>query len=165
MSTALNNRPFRIILKQGTDAHLHLANTWLQQAELAFTTDTQQVWICVDAANTKMPLGGPRITLPAVTANTTATVPAGYVIDDVFIQETAGNAVTGGIKIGTVSGGTQIAASIAVPANSFTRTLPGSLTTSGPFSPTLAQTIYIQAVTAWNAANVNIIIPLNRAIA
>ena len=72
--------------------------------------------------------------------------------------------ITGGIKIGTSSGGTQIAAAITVNASSFTRTLPGSLTTSGPFSPTAAQTIYIQAVVAWNSANVNIIIPLKRAL-
>lgn len=136
--------------------------------ELEYANDLQQLFIStsisVAGLAALMPIGGPRINLQGVTGNTTASVPAGYVIDDVFIQETAGNAVTGGIKIGTTSGGTQIVTSITVGANSFTRTLPGSLTTSGPFSPTAAQTIFIQAVSAWNSANVNIIIPLKRAI-
>ena len=159
----LDDRPITIQLRQGTDANLVKSTTYAIEGEQLFTTDTLQVFVA-DGSNNKNPVGGPRINLQGVTGNVTASIPAGYCIDDVFIQETAGNAVTGGIKIGTSSGGTQIATAITVGASSFTRTLPGSLTTSGPFSPTVAQTIYIQAVAAWNSANVNIIIPLKRAL-
>lgn len=149
--------------RQGLDANIVKSTTYFQQGEPGYTTDTKQLFIA-DGSNNKNPVGGPRINLAATVANITASVPAGYCIDDVFLQETAGHAVTGGIKIGTTNGGTEIATAITVGANSFTRTVPSALTTSGPFSPTVATTIYIQAVTGWNSASVNIIIPLKRAI-
>lgn len=43
--TELNNRPFSIILKQGTAANLALADTWLAQGEPAYTTDTKSFYI------------------------------------------------------------------------------------------------------------------------
>lgn len=156
----LNNRYWTIQFASGTYAAMALAywNTFVP----LYTTNENQLYV-TDASGIPHPVGEPRIELAATVANTTASIPAGYCIADVFMRETANHAVTGGIRIGTSAGGTQIVASIAVGALSFTRTLPGTLTTSGPFSATVAQTIYIETVTAWNSASVNIIIPLKKA--
>jgi hypothetical protein len=158
----LNDQTWIIQVKRGLSTDLPGSGEFAV-AEPAYTTDEKQVYIA-DSLGAPHPVGGPRIVLPATAADITASIPAGYCIDDVFIQETANNAVTGGLRIGTTNGGNEVVASIAVGALSFTRTLPGGLTTSGPFSPTAAQTIYIQAVTAWNGAIVDIVIPLKRAI-
>ena len=55
-------------------------------------------------------------------------------------------------------------ATIAVGANAFIRVLPLTLTTSGPFSPTVAKSIFIEAVTSFNSASLNIVIFMKRAL-
>jgi hypothetical protein len=159
----LNNRDWVIRVRRGVVADFPLLVGMMWEGELAYTTDEKQLFIG-DENNNPQPVGVSRLALAGVAGNASAIVPAGYVIDDIFIRETAGNAVTGGIKIGTTAGGTEITASIAVGANSFTRTFPATLTTSGPFSPTATQTIFFQAVTAWNSAIVDIVVRLKRAI-
>ena len=140
-----------------------MLTTYFNTFEPLYTTDEDQLYI-TDANGNPSPVGDPRVELDSTTGNITASITAGYVIDDVFIQETAGHAVTGGIRIGTTSGAADIATAIAVGANSFTRTLPGALNTSGPFSATDARTIFIQAVSAWNSASVNIVIVMRKAL-
>lgn len=54
--TELNNRPFTIVLRQGTQADLNLSTTYLAKGELAYTTDTFQVYIG-DGTN-KLLIGG-----------------------------------------------------------------------------------------------------------
>lgn len=95
----------------------------------------------------------------AVTANTTVDLPAGYTLERIHVRNNTANAVTGGIKIGTTSGGTQVVTALAVGANAYADIAP---TISG-FSAT-ATTLFIQAVTAWNSASVDIIISLRRGI-
>lgn len=162
---SLNNNTWRILLKRGLQADVATAaaNGVFDEAELFYATDTHQVYI-EQASDTYSPVGGPRIPLAGITANTTASIFAGYVIDDIFIYNNTANAVTGGLKIGTTNGGTEVATSLAVAANCLSRVMISSLNTTGPFSTSAAQTIYIQAVTAWNSANLDIIICLKRGI-
>lgn len=99
----------------------------------------------------------------AKTANFTMAVPAGMVIRDIFVRETAGNAVTGGLKFGTSSGGTQVVTAFAVAGNSFAAVSASDIS-ARLFSATSAQTLYVQAVTAWNSASVDVTVTLDRAI-
>ncbi len=53
----LNNRPFTLVLRQGTLTNLELSTTYLTQGEPVYTTDTKQVFIG-DGTN-KLFVGGP----------------------------------------------------------------------------------------------------------
>ena len=92
-------------------------------------------------------------TVTAANANTTAIVPAGYRIVAITFKETANHAVTGGVKIGTTSGGTDVVTAQAVTANASGFVADASLLKT-MFSMTTAQTLFIQPVSAWNSANV-----------
>ena len=99
--------------------------------------------------------GVANIRLPGVTTNTTVTVPAGYRVSDICFTETAGHAVTGGINIGTTSGGTDVVSGFAVGAFSFN--CVGSSLLKHTFSQLAATPLYIQAASAWNSASVNVV--------
>lgn len=88
-------------------------------------------------------------------ANFTMTFPANAIIDDIVIQETAGNAITGGVRIGTTNGGTDVAVAIAVSALSL-QVVPDALILSNVFSTSATQTLFVQAVTLWNGAVINL---------
>lgn len=94
------------------------------------------------------------ITALAVTGNTTVSIPAGNIIQDLVIQNTTGNAVTGGIKIGTTNGGTDVVLALAVGANSLQTVLDAALL-KRVFSMSGATTLYIQTVTLWNSSSLN----------
>jgi hypothetical protein len=100
------------------------------------------------------------LVLTAVTANTTLSVPAGYAVRDIFVRNTTANAVTGGVKIGTTSGAVDVLGALTVGANAFTLGVP----LIRLFSATVAQTLFVQAVVAWNSASLDITITLDRAI-
>jgi Protein of unknown function (DUF2793) len=93
--------------------------------------------------------------LRTVTANTSLIVPAGWALDQIHFAETAGNAVTGGIKIGTTAGGTDVVAAQAVGANALD-TIADANVLKKVFSRSSAQTLFVQAVTGWNAASVEL---------
>ena len=93
----------------------------------------------------------------AQTANFTVTVPAGFVIQTVYIRNTTANAVTGGIRIGTTDGGTEIVSSIPVGASEFVFYHDGGL-----ISTTADSTIYIQAVTAWNSSSLDVRVQMEK---
>jgi hypothetical protein len=93
--------------------------------------------------------------LNAVTANTTVSIPAGWAIGEIHFANTTGNAVTGGIRIGTSAGGTDVVAAQAVAGNAID-TLADASILKKVFSRTAAQTLHIQAVTAWNGASVEL---------
>lgn len=95
------------------------------------------------------------VRLTSVLANTTISVPAGYQIVDVVLRETAGNGITGGIKIGTTSGGTDVVVALTVGAN-FIGHIPDASLLKKFFSETVDTTLFIQTVTLWNSASVNI---------
>ncbi len=90
-------------------------------------------------------------------------VPAGFAIRDIFIQETAGNAITDGLKIGTTSGATDVVVAQTVGANSFDF-VPVANILLRLFSPSSNQSLFLQDVTAWNGATIDVVITLDRAI-
>ncbi|MCH7529255.1 MAG: LamG domain-containing protein [Candidatus Marinimicrobia bacterium] len=95
-----------------------------------------------------------------ITADTTLTgvVPAGYRIRSITVEETAGNAITGGLKIGTSAGGTQVVNAQAVGASALVDCALGTRL----FSLTTAQTLYVEDVTAWNSASIDLYLEMER---
>ena len=91
----------------------------------------------------------------AATAAGTFVVPVGNAIVAIYFVGNNANAVTGGIKVGTTVGGTQVVAAQAVAGNSFVAVADSALLLK-LFSKTVAQTIYFDAVTAWNGASVDV---------
>lgn len=91
----------------------------------------------------------------AVTANTTVSIPAGYMIQDIVLQNTTANAITGGVRIGTTDTGVDVAISIAVGANALF-TIPDATLLKRVFSMSGSTTLYLQTVTLWNSASINI---------
>lgn len=95
------------------------------------------------------PVALPR--LSAVAANATFVLPAGCVLERVYIRNNTANAVTGGVRIGTTDGGVDVVVALAVGAN-------GMVDTASLLSllASTATTLYIQAVTLWNGASLDI---------
>lgn len=96
-----------------------------------------------------------KIPLTAVVANTTASIPANCYIDSIFIENTTANAVTGGVRIGTTDGGTDVVIALAVGANAIL-VIPAATLLKQVFSTSAPQTLYIQTVTLWNSASLTI---------
>jgi quinolinate synthase len=76
-----------------------------------------------------------------------------------MVFNTTANAITDGLKFGTSAGGTDVVSARSVTANAFTF-VPDANLAKRVFSTTVDQTIYFDAVTAWNSANVNIAVHL-----
>ncbi len=95
-----------------------------------------------------------------ITADTTLTgvVPAGYRTRSIIVEETAGNAITGGLKIGTSAGGTEVVNAQAVGANALVDCALGTRL----FSLTADQTLYVEDVTAWNGASIDLYLEMER---
>jgi hypothetical protein len=87
-----------------------------------------------------------------ITAATQATVPAGHALGICYQRERGGAAVTGGLKVGTTLGGSNITSGQAMAANGYNSFSPNALL---PFAagPT---TLFIDAVTSWNGARVDL---------
>jgi len=88
-------------------------------------------------------------------------VPAGHYIRDIIIVNNTANAITGGLKFGTTSGATDVVTTVAVGANATTFVLDSALS-KRLFSKTVAQTVFVQDVTAWNSANVDVTVIIGR---
>ena len=82
------------------------------------------------------------------------TIPANSVITGIDIINTTANAITGGIKVGSTSGAVDIVVAQAVAGNQLVSVLDASIL-KRVFSTTASQTIFFDAVTAWNSATVN----------
>lgn len=106
-----------------------------------------------------------------MTSDNSLVVPAGNQIISIVIRETAGHAITGGLKIGTTSGAVDVAgngAAIAVSANTLLSSFSAALNPGGlgfsleryVFSATTDTTIYFKAVTSWNSASLNVTLQL-----
>jgi hypothetical protein len=93
--------------------------------------------------------------LRAVTADTTISIPAGWSIERIHFAETAGNAVTGGIKIGTTSGASDVVTPQPVGANAL-GTIAETSIDKRIFSRSSAQVLFIEAVASWNGASVEL---------
>jgi hypothetical protein len=97
-------------------------------------------------------------------ANTTATtstitLPANAFIVGIILQETAGNAVTGGVNIGNATSATAYASAVTLGANALVSVADSALTRVYPATtPTSAQKILVAAQTSFNSASVNITI-------
>ena len=94
-------------------------------------------------------------------ANGTLLVPMGCSIQSITILNTTANAITGGLRIGTTSGASDVVASIAVPANGIIEVNNADILKK-IFSNTANQTLHIQAVTAWNSASIRFNIRLQQ---
>jgi hypothetical protein len=101
------------------------------------------------------------ITKTTLTSNGTAVIPKGYAIEQIVINETGGNAITGGLKIGTTSGATDVVVALAVGASSLQVILDATLL-KRVFSFSADQTLFLQAVAAWNSASIDVYIKMNR---
>ena len=84
-----------------------------------------------------------------------ATVPQNAILRAIYIQNTTANAVTGGINIGTTSGGSDVVLAFAVGANGLL-VVDGATLLKKYMSSTQDQLLFISAVTAWNSAVLNI---------
>lgn len=91
----------------------------------------------------------------AMAANGTLTIPANHIIEEIIIENTTTNAITGGLRIGTSDGGAQVVVAQAVAASALLRILNAAILL-GIFSTSAATTLYAQAVTSWNSASINI---------
>jgi hypothetical protein len=95
-------------------------------------------------------VGSRRVTL---TANGQMTIPAGVLLRRIYFRNRTANAVTGGIRIGTSAAGTQVVTAQAVAANFI-----GSILSTIENYQVAAHTLFIEAVTAWNNAQVDVIV-------
>lgn len=90
-----------------------------------------------------------------ITSNTTVVIPANMTILQIVVENTTGNAIVGGLKIGTTDGGIEVAAALTVSASAIIA-ISSSALSKCVFSTSSATTLYIQAVTLWNSAAINI---------
>lgn len=96
---------------------------------------------------------GPIITeyVRGATAAGSWQLPAGSVLLNIAVRSNNANAMTGGLKIGTTVGGTQILLALALPGLALNASVPGL-----PGINATPLTLYFDAVVAWNNANVDI---------
>lgn len=83
-------------------------------------------------------------------AATSIVIPAGTYIDRVIVQETSGGAITGGLKVGTTSGGTDVLAAVTCAASCLTWVPDVSFGTR-IFASTAPTTLFMAAVTNFNS--------------
>lgn len=81
-------------------------------------------------------------------------VPINSFISDLQINNTTANAITGGLKIGTTTGGIDVIAAVAVAASATINV--SSLLLKSYFSSTTATPLFVQTVTLWNSASLNL---------
>jgi hypothetical protein len=81
-------------------------------------------------------------------------LPANYFIEHLILQELAGNAITGGINIGSSAGGNDIVSALAITANLLTA-VAGASILKRVFSTTAPTGLFVSAVTSWNGASLN----------
>lgn len=77
------------------------------------------------------------------TPNSVFFLPTGGYIDSIVIQETSGGTVTGGARIGTTSGGTDVISTAVVAASTIVP-IPDVSMTKRTFSSTAPQQLFIQ---------------------
>ena len=91
--------------------------------------------------------------IATLTANGQIVLPAGVMLRRIYFRNRTANAVTGGIRIGTSAGGTQIVTAQAIAANAIVSVIP----TIENYQAN-AQTLFVEAVTAWNNAQVDVFV-------
>jgi hypothetical protein len=97
------------------------------------------------------------ITASGTTAvTTTVQIPAYGFIKYVVIEETAGNAITGGLNVGDSGSATRFGSAVAVGANANVVVVPTNLTGSANTGIPTTDTVIVAAVTSWNSATINV---------
>jgi hypothetical protein len=97
------------------------------------------------------------ITSSGTTAiTTTITLPPYAFIKYIIVEETAGNAVTGGVNVGDSGSATRFLSGTAVGANANVVVVPTNLTGSSNTGVPTSDTIIINAATGWNSASLNL---------
>lgn len=94
-----------------------------------------------------------------VGANAQLNLPTYSEITRIYLCNRTTNAVTGGIRIGTSPGGTQVVTAQAVAG---TADLPISVAPSVNAILATVQILYVEAVTAWNNALVDVVVEYRR---
>lgn len=94
------------------------------------------------------------VSLSGQTSNGTLSIPAGYQIISVVIRNTTGNAITGGLRIGTTGGAVDVVVALAV-AGSALQAVADATLLKRVFSASVAQILFLEAVTLWNGASLN----------
>jgi len=95
--------------------------------------------------------------LTSTTSVQVATLPASTFIQDILIDNTTANAVTGGIDIGKTSGAADIVSAKTCAANCLSHVVDSAVLLR-MFSKTAAQPIWVTGHTDGNSANLNITI-------
>lgn len=147
--------------------------------DIVWSTDPSNVsnartlgWVCTTTGSpgTWTPIGAIDDTkyksaLTQTTAGSISScVTAKYAITHIFIENTTANAITGGLKIGTTAGATDVVAAQAVGANALIVISDASILKRLFNTGSTAQTIYFDAVTSWNSASINIYFKMQRMI-
>lgn len=98
-----------------------------------------------------------KVVVSAAISAASLTLPANAYIEKIIVTERAGNAITGGLQFGEAAAGGTICSAHAVGANGNTVVTDAALLKKF-FSVAATQAIHFDANTAWNGANVNIIV-------
>jgi len=100
-----------------------------------------------------------------VTGDTSFTLPKGYQIKSIIVKETAGNALTGGLDVGTTNGGVEVVSAMAVGANSTVNCTLVAVGTIGGTHTTADDIIYLtdgDDDANWNSASLEVRIQMQR---
>jgi hypothetical protein len=93
-----------------------------------------------------------------LSADGVMTIPAGYEIKSIVVEEDAGAVMTGGLKIGNTAGGTEVVNAEDIQASALVSCALGKTI----FSLTSTTALYVRAVSAWNGARINVNIRLEQ---
>ena len=96
-----------------------------------------------------------------IVSDTTVVIPAEMSILQIVIQNTTGNAIVGGLKVGTTDGGVDVVVALSVSANSI-QVITDAVLLKAAFSTSQDTTLYIKAVTLWNSASINLYFVLRK---
>lgn len=153
LKVASYQRPFQVVNNSGKQATVEVGSA----TTTVVVPNGGSAWLMSDGSANITSIDGRRRKLVALAqaANFTLTVPNGYAIARIYIEETSGHAITGGLKIGTTSGATDVVVAQAVAASSLNFVTDATLL-KRIFSTTADQQLFLQAVTAWNSAVINI---------
>jgi hypothetical protein len=93
--------------------------------------------------------------LTGTTAVQMPSLPAGTYIREILVDNSTANAVTGGIDIGTTSGGADVVSALTCAANCLTFVADSGLL-KRIFSKTATQSLFVVGHTSGNSANLNL---------
>lgn len=88
-------------------------------------------------------------------ANGSVVLPKGFTLLKVTLQNTTSNSVTGGIRIGTTGGGSDVVLAQAVGSSAIVDINPTSALLKQTFSFSSTQSLFIEAITSWNSASLD----------